>query len=143
MKEILKQELKNAMKEKNVIKKNTLQLVLAGITNKEKDLLRDIDETEQLAIIQKEIKQTEDSLEGAKKANREDLAKEAEIKIDILKSFLPKQLSEDEVSLIINKYIIEGMTMKDMGKIMSLVKEETTGKADNRLVSQLVKKALS
>ncbi|MFW6007686.1 MAG: GatB/YqeY domain-containing protein [archaeon] len=145
MKKKIKKDMFQAMKEKNTIKKGVLQLVLAGITNKEKELKKELSDSEILSIIQKEIKQTNDSIEMAIKANRKDLIEESEYKIDILNRYLPEQLTGDEISELVDTIIGDtgASSMEDMGIVMGNIMPKIKGKADGSLVNKIVKEKLS
>jgi len=142
-------ELKTAMKSKNVNSINTLRLILASL--KDKDIiargngnLSGINEIEITSLLQTMIKQRHDSIELYKKGKREDLVKKEENEISIILEFLPKQLNEKEVELAVLDSIklTEANTIKDMGKVINLMKQKYNGKMDFRIVSKVVKERL-
>jgi uncharacterized protein YqeY len=135
----LKEDLKQAMKDKDTIKKGVLQLVITAINNAAKIKKADLDESEMLALIQKELKQTNEALEMFKKGNREDLVKESEIKVQILNSYLPKQMDETEIESVIRKALAEN-TISNKGELMKIIMPIFKGKADGKLVNQVVSK---
>ncbi len=145
LKEQLFADLKQAMKDKDTVKKEIVQMVRAGVLQTEKDKKIEASDEDVLIVINKEIKKLTDVLPDFKKAERQDLIDEAEKKIAILKAYLPEQMSEDAIKEIIRKTVAEtgAISMKDMGKVMGAVSAQTKGRADNRLVSQLVKEILS
>ena len=145
LKEQLFADLKQAMKDKDSIKKDIVQMVRAGVLQVEKDNKIEATDDDVLVVINKEIKKLSDVLPDFKKADRQDLIDEAEKKIAILKAYLPEQMSEDAIKELILKTVEEtgAVSMKDMGKVMGAVSAQTKGRADNRLVSQLVKETLS
>jgi hypothetical protein len=142
-------ELKTAMKSKNVNSINTLRLILASL--KDKDIiargngnLSGINEIEITSLLQTMIKQRYDSIELYKKGKREDLVKKEENEISIILEFLPEQLNEKEVELAVLDSIklTEANSIKDMGKVINLMKQKYNGKMDFRIVSKVVKERL-
>lgn len=144
-KETLLQDLKTAMKEKDTVRKNTIQLVRSGILQIEKDNHVELDDDGVLDVIAKELKKRRDSLPEFEKSGRTDLIENLNKEIEILLGYLPKQLTEDEIQKIVEETIAEtgASTMKDMGKVMGAVSSKVKGRADNRVVSGYVKKLLS
>ena len=145
LKEQLFNDLKQAMKDKDTTKKDIVQMVRAGVLQYEKDNKTDASDEDVMAVITKEIKKLNDVLPDFTKAGRQDLIDEANAKIAILKAYLPEQMSEDAIKELILKTVEEtgAVSMKDMGKVMGAVSAKTKGRADNKLVSQLVKEILS
>lgn len=145
LKENLLSDMKEAMKEKNVVRKNTIQMVRGSILQKEKDTLKQLSEEEILEIIIQEVKKRKDAIVDFEKGDRQDLVTEAEAEITVLKNYLPKQLSDNEVSAIVVETIAEigANSMKDMGKVMAALMPKVKGKADNAKVSTIVKQELS
>lgn len=141
LKEQLFNDLKQAMKDKDSIRKDVVQIVRAGVLQIEKDnKIENLDDDSVLTVISKEIKKLNDVLPDFEKGGRQDLIDEANQKINILKAYLPEQLSEDEIKEIIKSVAEAGAcSMKDMGKVMGAVSAKTKGRADNKLVSELVK----
>ena len=145
LKEQLFDDLKQAMKDKDTVKKDIVQLVRAGVLQLEKDNKVQAADEDVMAVITKEIKKLKDVLPDFEKAGRQDLIDEANKKIAILKAYLPEQMSEDAIKQLIRQTIEQtgAVSMKDMGKVMGAVSAQTKGRADNKLVSQLVKEILS
>jgi uncharacterized protein YqeY len=145
LKEQLFNDLKQAMKDKDTTKKDIVQMVRAGVLQYEKDNKADANDEDVMAVITKEIKKLNDVLPDFTKAGRQDLIDEANEKIAILKAYLPEQMSEDAIKELIRQTVEEtgAVSMKDMGKVMGAVSAKTKGRADNKLVSQLVKEILS
>lgn len=136
MKEQLMKELKQAMKDKDVLKKGLLQLLIAGIKNEEIKEKRELTEDEQLAVIKRELKQTKDSLAQAESAKREDIAEEQRKKIAMLESFLPKFLTEDEILEVLkSKGAEKGM---NKGQLIGMVMKEHKSEVDGSLVNKVV-----
>ncbi len=144
LKDQLFNDLKQAMKDKDTVKKEIVQMVRAGVLQIEKDKQIEADDTIVTEVIAKEIKKLSDVIPDFEKGGRSDLVEEANKKIAILKAYLPEQLSESELKEIITSVIAEtgAVSPKDMGKVMGAVTGKTKGRADNKLVSQLVKEAL-
>jgi hypothetical protein len=144
LKDKLMSDLKQAMKDKDTIKKDIVQMVRAGVLQIEKDQKIEADDAVVTQVISKEIKKLSDVIPDFEKGGRDDLIAEANKKIEILKAYLPEQLSADEIAGIVKAAIAEtgAASPKDMGKVMGAVTGKTKGRADNKLVSQLVKEAL-
>jgi len=138
-------DLKVAMKEKKTIKIETLRMLKAEIKNvsisKKGASLEDKDVFQ---IVSKQIKQHRDSIETFSKGGREDLAEKEKQELEILQSYLPKQLSKEEVVSIVKQAIVEtgAASRSDMGKVMKLVMEKVKGAAEGKLVSQIVAEQL-
>jgi hypothetical protein len=138
-------DFKEAMKKKETLRKNTIQSIRTAALQMEKDQKIDVSEEEYVKIIANLVKKRTSALPEFEKSGRLDLIDELKSEIDILMTYLPKQLSDDEVYEIVSKTIEElgATSMKDMGKVMGVLTDELSGKADTKLVSQLVKKRLS
>ena len=145
LKEKLLDDLKNCMKEKNVVRKNVIQMVRAAILQVEKDKQVTLDDNQIIDIIAKESKKRKDSLEDYEKSGREDLINEIKEEIDILAEYLPKQLSMEEVESIVKDVIAEvgATSMKDMGKVMKAAKEKIGASSDGKTINEAVKKLLN
>lgn len=144
LKQKLQEDLKSSMKNKDNTKKSVVTLIRASIKQYEVDNRVELNDSEVIDIIAKLLKQTKDSLEDFKKANREDLVTQAEAEIEVLKEYLPQQLSEEELNKIVIETISEvgATSMKDMKKIMSSIMPKVKGRADGKLINELVKKNL-
>ena len=145
LKEKLLDDLKNCMKDKNVVRKNVIQMVRAAILQVEKDNGITLDDNQIIDIIAKESKKRKDSLADYEKSGREDLINELKEEINILAEYLPKQLSMEEVEKIVKEVIeAEGATsIKDMGKVMKSAKERIGAASDGRTINEAVKKLLA
>ena len=145
LKEKLLEDLKNCMKEKNVVRKNVIQMVRAAILQVEKDKHIELNDKQIIEIIAKESKKRRDSLEDYEKSGREDLINEIKEEIEILTEYLPKQLSIEEVEMIVKEVIeSEGATsIKDMGKVMKSAKEKIGASSDGKTINEVVKKLLN
>lgn len=134
-------QLKVAMKEKDVLSKGVLQLVKAALDAAEKEKGAVLTEAEEIAVINREVKQTNQALEGAESAGRADLIEKEQAKLTLLKSFLPKQLSEEEIAEALTAAgVTTGM---NMGEAMKIAKPLLTGKADGAVISKVVKSLIS
>lgn len=144
MKERLLDDLKEAMKNKDIITKNTIQSIRASILQEEKDKQIELDNAGIEAIIMKEKKKRVDALEQFKKANREDLINQTEHEIKVLEGYLPEQMSEEdiefEVARIINE--VDAQSIKDLGIVMRTAKQELGNSVDGKLLSEIVKRKL-
>ena len=134
LKEKLLEDLKNSMKEKNVVRKNVVQMIRAAILQKEKDNQIELSDEEIMQIIAKEAKTRKDALPDYEKSGREDLIKEVKEEIAIIEEYLPKQE-------IINK--TGASSIKDMGKVMGEAKKQLGVSADGKTISECVKGLLS
>ena len=145
LKEQLNEAVKNALKSGEEMRKKTLRMVQAAIKQVEVDKRIELDDAAVMAILQREIKLRKESLDEATNAKREDLAADARVEIEILKEFLPKSLSEDELRSIVTLAIAEvGATgLTDMGKVMKAVMPKVNGKATGDEISSMVKSLLS
>ena len=141
--------LKEAMINKDITLTNTLRLILAGIKDKDisarsKSHYEGINETEIISLLQNMIKQRNASIEMYIQGKRDDLVKIEENEIKIISNFLPEQLSENEINDIITNSIrsSEAKSIRDMGKVINLIKEEYNGKMDFGVVSKIIKSKL-
>jgi len=142
--ERLNEDMKQAMRSKDKFKLSTIRMIRATIMNQEIDLKRTLDDAEVLDILSREIKQRKDSLQDFKKAGRDDLAETVEAEIVIVAEYLPAQLAEEEVKAIVQQTIQEtGASSKaDMGKVMAALMPKVKGRADGKLVNQVVQQYL-
>ena len=145
LKEKLAEDLKQSMKNKDVVRKNTVQLVRSGILQYEKDNKVVLDDDGIIDVIAKELKQRRDSLPEFEKSGREDLIEKLHREMDVLMEYLPKQLTEDELTEIIKEAIAStgASSVKDIGKVMGIVTQKTKGRADGKLIGALAKKLLA
>ena len=145
LKEKLMQDFKDAMKEKNDLKKNTVMMVRSAILQIEKDNQITIEDNQILEIIAKEVKKRKESLIDYEKSGREDLIEQINSEISILKEYLPEELSIEEIRKIVEESISEvgATTIKDMGKVMQSAKAKAAGRADNKVINDIVKELLN
>ena len=144
IKEKLLNDLKEAMKDKNLIRKNTIQMVRAAVLQVEKDKQIELTDEQVIEIIAKESKKRKDAEAEFEKSGREDLIKQNKEEMEILAEYLPKQLSVEEVEKIVKTVIGEtgATSMKDMGTVMKTAKEKIGASADGKTISDVVKKLL-
>ncbi len=145
LKEKLMEDLKNSMKEKNEIRKNTIQMVRAGILQIEKDKGITVEDDKIIEIIAKEVKGKKDALIDFEKGGREDLIQQTNQEISILQEYLPKQLSKEELKGKIEKIIAEvgATSIKDMGIVMKEAKAKIGASADGRTINEVVRELLN
>lgn len=138
-------DLKVAMRDKDKLRKSSITMLRAAIKQVEVDERIELDDDAVIDIIAKQIKQKNNAIEEFRKGERQDLVDMTQEEIKILMAYMPEQLSEEAISVIVQDAIAKtGATnMKDMGKVMGIVTNATKGKADGKIVADLVKKALS
>ena len=135
-----------AMKDKNTLRSSTLSFLRAQIKNLMIDQKVDsLEDKDIIVVLKKQVKQRQDSIEQFEKANRSELADKEKDELAILKEYLPEEMSQDQVAQLVVQCIEEvgASGMKDMGAVMKAVVEKAAGRADNKIVSQLVKEKLS
>ncbi|HSQ33805.1 MAG TPA: GatB/YqeY domain-containing protein [Peptostreptococcaceae bacterium] len=144
LKSRLQDDLKLAMKNKDTVKKSVVTLIRSAIKQYEVDNRVELNDDQVIDVIAKQLKQGRDSLAEFQKAGREDLVQQIEAEIEVLKEYLPQQLSEEELEAIVKETIAEvgATSSKDMGKVMSAVRPKVKGRADGKLINELVKKNL-
>ncbi len=145
LKEQLLADMKSALKEKNTIKKDTVQIVRAGILQVEKDENIVLEDEQILDVISREVKKRKDVLPDYERSGRQDLINDINVQLEILNSYLPEQLSEDGLTSIIDEVIAEvgATSMKDMGSVMNTVLPKVKGRAEGKVVSQIIKSRLN
>lgn len=145
IKERLQEDWKVALKAKDKFKTNVISTAKSAILLVEKTDGIKVDDAQAIEILAKEVKQRRESVLEFQKGNRQDLVDQTEAEIQILLEYLPQQLSEEELKQIVQDSAIEvgANSMKDMGKVMALVRPKILGRADGKLVSQLVKEYLN
>ena len=144
LKEKLMEDLKSAMKNKEEVRKNTIQMVRAGILQIEKDKGIQVEDDKILEIIAKEVKSKKDALKDFEKANRQDLIDQTNEEIEVLQQYLPKQLSREEIKAELEQIIskIGATTMKDMGAIMKEAKAKMGASADGKTINEVAKEIM-
>ena len=141
LKEKLALDLKESMKNKDIVRKSTVQLVRTAILQVEKDKKVTLDDEDILEVIAKQLKQRKDSLPEYEKSGREDLISQLKQEMEVLMEYLPKQLTEDELRPIVEAAVksVGATGMKDMGKVMEAVMPQVKGRADGKAISTIAK----
>ncbi len=144
MKERISQDIKKALKAKEVLRLSTLRMALADFQKKEKEKGVPVKGEEAIQIIQSMIRKRKDSVEQYRKAQREELAQKEEQEITILTEYLPEQISEEQIRELVIKTISElGVTgPKEMGRVMGSLVKQLSGKTDGGTISRIVKEEL-
>ena len=145
LKEKLLEDLKDAMKTKNVNKKNAVQMVRTAILQIEKDKGIEVSDEQILGIVAKEVKARKDAIAEYEQANREDLIEKANEEIKALEEYLPKQLTDEELVTEVKKVIekLNATSMKDMGPVMKEAKATIGAQADGKRINEVVKSLLA
>jgi uncharacterized protein YqeY len=146
LKDEINESLKNAMKSKDEKLTNALRNIKAKVLEADKkDVTKDVSDNEVLAILTKLAKERRQSIDMYKQGNRQDLVDAETYELGIIESYLPKQLSEDEIQAKVKELIAENnfTTVKDMGKAIKLFNEKFPNMAEGRIVSQVVKNNLA
>ena len=141
----LMEDMKNSMKNKDTIRKNTITMVRAAVKQREVDERIDLSDDDVLEIITKQLKEKRVAIEEFKRGNRQDLVDTTNSEIKILLEYLPEQLSEVEVEEIVSEVINElnATSMKEIGLIMKTVMPRVKGRTDGNIVNSIVKKLLN
>lgn len=144
LKDRITDQVKTSMKARELEKVKVLRNVQSVIKQIEIDRKIELDDTGVIEILQKQLKQRQESLNVFHENGRDDLAQKEQFEIDIINEFMPQQMTDDELAELINQEIAAqgASSMQDMGKVMGALKSKTAGRADPAVMSQLVKKAL-
>ena len=142
--EQLLEAMKVAMRAKDSLRLSTIRLARTALKNAEIDARQELDATAAIKILSTLVKQRREAAE-AYRETRPELAEKEELEVAVLQEFLPSQLSEVELAELVTKAVAESgaSSMRDMGAVMKLVTRQTTGRADGKLVSELVRKQLA
>ncbi|MDD2625729.1 MAG: GatB/YqeY domain-containing protein [Tenericutes bacterium] len=145
MNEKIKQDLILAMKSKEEIKLATLRLLKGAVQIEEKKIMKPLDDNQIIDIISKQIKLRKESIEEFKKANRLDTIDTLNKEIEVLLSYLPEQISNEELEKIIDDSIkeVNAISSKDFGNVMKVLMPKIKGKADTKLASEILKSKLN
>ncbi|KAB3530759.1 GatB/YqeY domain-containing protein [Alkaliphilus serpentinus] len=144
LKERLAADLKEAMKEKDNLRKNVVTMIRSDIKQVEVDKRVELNDEEIIDIITRQVKQRKDALEEFTRGGREDLVAQTQDELKILMTYLPEQLSEEEIAKIVSETVKElnATSIKEMGKVMAALMPKLKGRADGKLVNQFVKEHL-
>lgn len=145
LKTTITDDMKSAMKAGDKDRLKVVRLVLAAIKQVEVDTRTELDDAAILSVITKMVKQRRDSIEQFEKGNREDLAAIERGEISVLETYLPEQMSDDEIAQLVNDVIAStgAASMRDMGKVMGQIKAKAAGRADMGAVSAVIKERLA
>ncbi|MCG3683545.1 GatB/YqeY domain-containing protein [Aliarcobacter butzleri] len=145
LKEQLNEDLKTAMREKNVVKRDSIRAINTMIKQIEVDERRVLDDAEVIKLIQRGIKQREEAIAQYSAASRDDLVQKEQEQVDVFMLYLPKQLTNEELESGMKEVISEvgATTIKDMGKVMGVASKKFAGIADGKRINEMVKKLLA
>jgi len=144
LKEQLLEDMKEAMKQKDTVRKNAIQMARAAILQTEKDNQITLDDDGVTDVIAKEVKKRKDVLPEYEKSGRDDLVRDLKTEIETLMKYLPQQLTEEELEAIVRQTVEEtgASSPRDMGRVMQAVMPKVKGRADGKMVNAIVKKIL-
>ncbi|NLK85938.1 MAG: GatB/YqeY domain-containing protein [Clostridiaceae bacterium] len=144
LKEQLLEDMKNAMKQKDTVGKNTIQMARAAILQIEKDNRITLDDDGIIDVIAKEVKKRRDVLPEYEKSGRQDLVDSLKAEMDVLLKYLPQQLTEEELEVMVRQAVDEtgAASVRDMGKVMQAVMPRVRGRADGKMINMIVKRIL-
>lgn len=145
LKEQLKEDLKTAMRDKEVVKRDSIRAINTMIKQIEVDERRELDDADVIKLIQRGIKQREEAITQYKVASRDDLVQKEQEQVDVFMLYLPKQLSDVELENGMKEVIQQtgATTIKDMGKVMGVASKKFAGVADGKRINEMVKKLLA
>jgi len=140
----LRDALTEALKSGDTQRKMTLRMALASIKNAEVEARGEVDGAKVLSLLQKEVKFRQETIEGAKQANRPDLITKAEVEIGILSEFLPQPITEEELRMLVKQAIQESgaSSIDEIGQVMGALMPKIRGKADGKEANQIVRELL-
>ncbi len=144
LKEKLNEDLKQAMRDKEVVKRDSIRAINTMVKQVEVDERRVLDDAEVIKLIQRGIKQREEAISQYSAAGRDDLVQKEQEQVDVFMQYLPKQLSDDELETGMKEIISEvgATSLKDMGKVMGAASKKFAGVADGKRINEMVKKLL-
>ncbi len=141
----ISEDMKSAMRAKDSTRLGTIRLLQAALKQREVDERIELSDADVISVVEKMLKQRRDSIAAYESANRADLADVEKAEVVVLQTYLPKQLTDEEVSAVLEKVVAEtgAASMKDMGKVMAAIKPLVAGKADMGKISGLIKARLA
>lgn len=144
LKQQLKDDLKVAMREKNIVKRDSIRAINTMIKQIEVDERKDLNDADVIKLIQKGIKQREESIAQYKEAGRDELVEKEQGQIDVFNEYMPKQLSNEELETGLKEIIaaVNAQSMKDIGKVMGQATKKFAGVADGKRINEMTKKIL-
>ncbi|MBK6547305.1 MAG: GatB/YqeY domain-containing protein [Arcobacter sp.] len=145
LKEKLNEDLKQAMRDKEVVKRDSIRAINTMIKQIEVDERRVLDDAEVIKLVQRGIKQREEAISQYSAASRDDLVEKEQSQIDVFMIYLPKQLNDEELEAGMRDVIqeVKAESIKDMGKVMGAASKKFAGVADGKRINEMVKKLLS
>ena len=145
LKEQLKEDLKTAMRDKDIVKRDSIRSINTMIKQVEVDERRVLDDAEVIKLVQRGIKQREEAISQYSAASRTDLVEKEQSQIDVFMIYLPKQLNDEELEAGMKDIIqeVKAESIKDMGKVMGAASKKFAGVADGKRINEMVKKLLS
>ena len=145
LEERLADEMRSALRSRDTLRLSVIRMARAAVKNKEILERKKLDDTTIVKVISGLVKKGEESLVHFQQANRIELIEKQEKELEILRSFLPQQLSKDEIFALVDKAIKEtnALEMKDLGKVMKALMPKISGRADGKIVNQMVREKLS
>ena len=145
IRQTISDDMKTFMRAKDTARLGAIRLLQASIKQREVDERIELNDDQILAVIQKMLKQRKDSIEAYQQANRQDLIDQEQLEIEVLTKYMPEPLSDEEINQFIEEAIAttEAADMKDMGKVVGVLKSKVAGRADMGEVSKLVRQKLS
>ncbi len=145
LKERLKADMKEAMKAKDKVKLSTIRMINSLIKNAEIEKRGELTDEEIIQLLMKYAKQRKESIEMYEKGGRQDLVEKEKAELAVVESYLPKQMSEEEIREVVKQTIEEigASSVKDMGKVMKAVMPKVKGRADGSVVNRIVKELLT
>ena len=145
LKDRLMEDMKVSMRNKETLKKSVITMIRASVKQKEVDDRVDVNDDDVIELIAKQLKQRKDALVEFEKAERDDLIAQTKAEIEILASYLPQQLTDEELEAVVRDAVAEvnAQSVKDMGKIMGKVMAVAKGRVDGKRINEMVKKVLN
>jgi hypothetical protein len=145
LREKLEQDLHEAMRQRDARRKGVLRMALSTIQTAEATRKDPLPDDEIVVLLRKEVKRREEALQMMRDADREDLVPDEEAELEILRAYLPRMMDESEITELANEVIVEveATSPSDMGKVMGALMPRVKGKADGRVVSQIVRQLLA
>jgi len=145
LKEKLNSDMKEAMKAKENFKRDTIRLVMSAIKQVEVDERKELNDEDVMNILKKAVKQREEALVQYKEAGRDDLVEKEQGELDIIKTYLPEQLSDEALEAEVKKIIEEtgAASIKEIGKVMGVASKKLSSVADGKRINEVAKKLLS
>ncbi len=140
----LQEELKTAMKSRDELRIRTIRSLISKLKEKRIELIHDLEEAEELQVLRKAAKEREESAATYQNAGRDDLAANENAELELIRGYLPAEMSDEKIAAIIQEIITEtgATSMKDMGKVMGAAMKKLSGQADGKKVQFLVKSKL-